>query len=156
MSTGKVSSKGKSSKLVTVMYVAAALMAALFIYMAVTAVTYINNYAASYGLGFSDMLGDGIQYVLSSSVNYLVYGLILFALGKILDTLQKGKCEAAEEVPALSAGIITGEEKAAEMPELQQFEEPEVKEEEEEEAEAEAEAAESEEAEKETSEEKDA
>lgn len=150
MSTGKVSSKGKSSKLVTVMYVAAALMAAMFIYMAVSAVTYINNYAASYGLGFGDMLGDGIQYILSSSVNYLVYGLILFALGKILDILQKGKCEAAEEQPALSVGIITGEEKAAEMPELQQFEEPEAKEEETAEAEAETDA------EKEESEEKNA
>lgn len=124
MGIGKGSAKGKSSKLAIVMYVGAIVSAAVFIYMVVSSISYINGYAASYGMGFSDMWADGIQYVLSSSANYIVYALVLFALGKILDIIQNEKTVEADEQPALSVGIITGDSDETETAEQQKIEEP--------------------------------
>lgn len=119
MSTGKDSAKGKSSKLAVVMYVGAVVSAVIAIYMVVTSVSYINGYAASYGMGFGDMWADGIQYILTNSVSYIVYALVLLGLGKILDILQKGKPAEEDEQPVLSeaTGIITGDKDGTETEE---------------------------------------
>ena len=97
MSTEKDSAKVKMSKLVLLFYIFAALMGVMFIYMFIAGVSYINNYTASYGMSFSDMWADAIQYILSSSVNYLVFAMILLGIGKVLDTVQRGPRAKADE-----------------------------------------------------------
>ena len=100
------------SVIAKVMYAASALLAVIFIYMLIEAITYIGDYMASYGMAFGDMWSDAIQYVLSSSISYLVFALLLFAAGKILDemSMRAACCEFEDE--ALSIDII--EEDAAE------------------------------------------
>ncbi len=102
MSKGTNSANGKMSKLVVIMYVAAGVLGAAFIYMFIYAVNYVSSYISSYGLSFGDMWTDAIQYVVAGSISYLVFGLLLFAAGKILDTVQrKGgvSCASAESKP---------------------------------------------------------
>lgn len=100
------------SVIAKVMYAASALLAVIFIYMLIEAIAYIGDYMASYGMAFGDMWSDAIQYVLSSSISYLVFALLLFAAGRILDemSMRAACCEFEDE--ALSIGII--EEDAAE------------------------------------------
>lgn len=97
------------SVIAKVMYAASALLAVIFIYMLIEAITYIGDYMASYGMAFGDMWSDAIQYVLSSSISYLVFALLLFAAGKILDemSMRAACCEFEDE--ALSIGIIEGD-----------------------------------------------
>lgn len=103
MSKEKDTAKGKKSKLVLILYIAAALMGVMFIYMLITSTMYINNYTASYGMSVGDMWSDAMQYILTSSVNYLVFALVLVGIGRILDRVErdvKGAVvlEAPEEV----------------------------------------------------------
>ena len=88
MSTEKDSAKRGMSKLVVIFYILAALMGVMFIYMFIADVMYINNYAASYGMSFGDMWADAIQYILSSSISYLVFGMLLLGMGKAINLLQ--------------------------------------------------------------------
>lgn len=98
------------SVIAKIMYAASALLAVIFIYMLIEAITYIGDYMASYGMAFGDMWSDAIQYVLSSSISYLVFALLLFAAGKILDEINgKGVCCDPAWDEALSMGIIEGE-----------------------------------------------
>ena len=94
------------SVIAKIMYAASALLAVIFIYMLIEAITYIGDYMASYGMAFGDMWSDAIQYVLSSSISYLVFALLLFAAGKIIDemSMRAACCEFEDE--ALSIGII--------------------------------------------------
>ena len=100
------------SVIAKIMYAASALLAVIFIYMLIEAIAYIGDYMASYGMAFGDMWSDAIQYVLSSSISYLVFALLLFAAGKIIDemSMRAACCEFEDE--ALSIDII--EEDAAE------------------------------------------
>lgn len=100
------------SVIAKIMYAASALLAVIFIYMLIEAIAYIGDYMASYGMAFGDMWSDAIQYVLSSSISYLVFALLLFAAGKIIDemSMRAACCEFEDE--AFSIGII--EEDAAE------------------------------------------
>lgn len=94
------------SVIAKIMYAASALLAVIFIYMLIEAIAYIGDYMASYGMAFGDMWSDAIQYVLSSSISYLVFALLLFAAGKILDemSMRAACCEFEDE--ALSIDII--------------------------------------------------
>ena len=94
------------SVIAKIMYAASALLAVIFIYMLIEAITYIGDYMASYGMAFGDMWSDAIQYVLSSSISYLVFALLLFAAGKIIDemSMRAACCEFEDE--ALSIDII--------------------------------------------------
>lgn len=49
MSNGTNSANGKTSKLVLILYIAAGVLGALFIYMFIYAINYINSYVSSYG-----------------------------------------------------------------------------------------------------------
>lgn len=102
MSNGTNPANGKTSKLVLILYIAAGVLGALFIYMFIYAINYINSYVSSYGMSFGDMWMDAIQYIINGSINYLVFGLLVFAAGKILDTVQKksGENHASVEAPA--------------------------------------------------------
>lgn len=108
MSNGTNPANGKTSKLVLILYIAAGVLGALFIYMFIYAINYINSYVSSYGMSFGDMWMDAIQYIISGSINYLVFGLLVFAAGKILDTVQKksGKNHASVEAPAAESVTV--------------------------------------------------
>lgn len=108
MSNGTNPANGKTSKLVLILYIAAGVLGALFIYMFIYAINYINSYVSSYGMSFSDMWMDAIQYIINGSINYLVFGLLVFAAGKILDTVQKksGENHASVEAPAAESVTV--------------------------------------------------
>lgn len=108
MSNGTNPANGKTSKLVLILYIAAGVLGALFIYMFIYAINYINSYVSSYGMSFDDMWMDAIQYIINGSINYLVFGLLVFAAGKILDTVQKksGENHAAVEAPAAESVTV--------------------------------------------------
>ena len=108
MSNGTNSANGKTSKLVLILYIAAGVLGALFIYMFIYAINYINSYVSSYGMSFGDMWMDAIQYIINGSINYLVFGLLVFAAVKILDTVQKksGENHASVEAPAAESVTV--------------------------------------------------
>lgn len=108
MSNGTNPANGKTSKLVLILYIAAGVLGALFIYMFIYAINYINSYVFSYGMSFGDMWMDAIQYIINGSINYLVFGLLVFAAGKILDTVQKksGENHASVEAPAAESVTV--------------------------------------------------
>lgn len=108
MSNGTNPANGKTSKLVLLLYIAAGVLGALFIYMFIYAINYINSYVSSYGMSFGDMWMDAIQYIINGSINYLVFGLLMFAAGKILDTVQKksGENHASVEAPAAESVTV--------------------------------------------------
>ena len=107
MSNGTNPANGKTSKLVLILYIAAGVLGALFIYMFIYAINYINSYVSSYGMSFGDMWMDAIQYIINGSINYLVFGLLMFAAGKILDTVQKKSSENHASVEAPAAESVT-------------------------------------------------
>ncbi len=108
MSNGTNPANGKTSKLVLILYIAAGVLGALFIYMFIYAINYINSYVSSYGMSFGDMWMGAIQYIINGSINYLVFGLLVFAAGKILDTVQKksGENHASVEAPAAESVTV--------------------------------------------------
>lgn len=108
MSNGTNPANGKTSKLVLILYIAAGVLGALFIYMFIYAINYINSYVSSYGMSFGDMWMDAIQYIVNGSINYLVFGLLVFAAGKILGTVQKksGENHASVEAPAAESVTV--------------------------------------------------
>ena len=108
MSNGTNPANGKTSKLVLILYIAAGVLGALFISMFIYAINYINSYVSSYGMSFGDMWMDAIQYIINGSINYLVFGLLVFAAGKILDTVQKksGENHASVEAPAAESVTV--------------------------------------------------
>lgn len=108
MSNGTNPANGKTSKLVLILYIAAGVLGALFIYMFIYAINYINSYVSSYGMSFGDMWMDAIQYIINGLINYLVFGLLVFAAGKILDTVQKksGENHASVEAPAAESVTV--------------------------------------------------
>lgn len=108
MSNGTNPANGKTSKLVLILYIAAGVLGALFIYMFIYAINYINSYVSSYGMSFGDMWMDAIQYIINGSINYLVFGLLVFVAGKILDTVQKksGENHASVEAPAAESVTV--------------------------------------------------
>ena len=108
MSNGTNPANGKTSKLVLILYIAAGVLGALFIYMFIYAINYINSYVSSYGMSFGDMWMDAIKYIINGSINYLVFGLLMFAAGKILDTVQKksGENHASVEAPAAESVTV--------------------------------------------------
>ena len=108
MSNGTNPANGKTSKLVLILYIVAGVLGALFIYMFIYAINYINSYVSSYGMSFGDMWMDAIQYIINGSINYLVFGLLVFAAGKILDTVQKksGENHASVEAPAAESVTV--------------------------------------------------
>lgn len=108
MSNGTNPANSKTSKLVLILYIAAGVLGALFIYMFIYAINYINSYVSSYGMSFGDMWMDAIQYIINGSINYLVFGLLVFAAGKILDTVQKksGENHASVEAPAAESVTV--------------------------------------------------
>ena len=104
--TGRKKASGKASGQKTpgiakAFYIAAAVLMAICIYMIVINSMYVVNYASSYGMSLSDMKLDAIQYVVTGSISYFVYGALLFAAGRIISMLCKaqnpGICKASSD-----------------------------------------------------------
>ena len=100
--TGRKKTSGqKTSGIVKTFYIAAAVLMAICIYMIVINSMYVVNYASSYGMTLSDMKLDAIQYIVTGSISYFVYGALLFAAGRIISMLQKaqsfGTCKASAD-----------------------------------------------------------
>lgn len=86
---------GRVTPLVKALYIISAVLMAICVYMIIVNIMYINSYAASYGMSVSDMLFDAIQYVITGSISYFVYGMLTFCAGKIIRLLQNGVVPAA-------------------------------------------------------------
>lgn len=100
--TGRKKTSGqKTSGIVKVFYIAAAVLMAICIYMIVINSMYVVNYASSYGMTLSDMKLDAIQYIVTGSISYFVYGALLFAAGRIISMLQRSQasdtCKASAD-----------------------------------------------------------
>lgn len=104
--TGRKKALGKASGQKTpgiakAFYIAAAVLMAICIYMIVINSMYVANYASSYGMSLADMRLDAIQYVVTGSISYFVYGALLFAAGRIISMLCKaqnpGICKASSD-----------------------------------------------------------
>lgn len=87
----KKTSGQKTSGIVKAFYIAAAVLMAICIYMIVINSMYVVNYASSYGMTLSDMKLDAIQYIVTGSISYFVYGALLFAAGRIISMLQRSQ-----------------------------------------------------------------
>ena len=85
----KKTSGQKTSGIVKAFYIAAAVLMAICIYMILVNSMYVVNYASSYGMTLSDMKLDAIQYIVTGSISYFVYGALLFAAGRIISMLQR-------------------------------------------------------------------
>lgn len=100
----EVSSKKNNSGLVKFLYVTAAVLALIFVYMLIVNIMYISSYSAAYGMALSDVWQEAVQYIVAGSVSYLVYAVLVFSAGKILSIVSAAPAaiaiEAAEEVPA--------------------------------------------------------
>lgn len=100
--TGRKKTSGqKTSGIVKAFYIAAAVLMAICIYMIVINSMYVVNYASSYGMTLSDMKLDAIQYIVTGSISYFVYGALLFAAGRIISMLQRSQasdtCKASAD-----------------------------------------------------------
>lgn len=97
----KKTSVQKTSGLAKTFYIAAAVLMAICIYMIVVNSMYVVNYASSYGMTLSDMKLDAIQYIVTGSISYFVYGALLFAAGRIISMLQRSQasdtCKASAD-----------------------------------------------------------
>ncbi len=82
----KTGAKGKksSSGFARFLYVISAALLLAFVYMLYVNVTYISSYITSYGMSFSDMWQEAIQYIVAGSINYFVYAVLVFSAGKII------------------------------------------------------------------------
>ncbi len=102
MKNQKTPVKGKASALVKVLYVIAAVLMAICVYMVIINIMYINTYTSTYGIAVSDMMTDAIQYIITGSISYFIYGVLVFCSGKIIRLLQQnavccgGKPQEAE------------------------------------------------------------
>lgn len=90
---------GKPSALVKVLYVISAILMCICVYMIVVNVLYIRDYASMYGVAVSDMISDAAQYVITGSVAYFVYGVLIFCAARILRILQGKKPEPEHDAP---------------------------------------------------------
>lgn len=97
----KKTSGQKTSGIVKAFYIVAAVLMAICIYMIVVNSMYVVNYASSYGMTLSDMKLDAIQYIVTGSISYFVYGALLFAAGRIISMLQRSQasdtCKASAD-----------------------------------------------------------
>ena len=75
--------KKKRNGLVGFMYAMAVIMLIVFAYMLVAGIIYIRTYMASYAMTISDAWQYMMQYLISGTLQYLVYGILFFAAGKI-------------------------------------------------------------------------
>jgi len=75
--------KNKKPKIVTLLYVAAIILLIVGCYMIYTSIAYVISYYSGYGMSVSSGMKDMIQYVITNSLSYFIYALLVFAAGRI-------------------------------------------------------------------------
>ena len=78
------SNEVKRSKNVIILYIISGIIAAYGAYMIYFNIAYVINYYASAGTSISSDLANVIQYIISNSVLYFIYALIIFIGARIL------------------------------------------------------------------------
>ena len=104
----------RNGKLSIVLYAVAAVLAVIFVYMLIVNIMYISSYTVSYGMTFSDMWQEAVQYIVTGSVSYFVYAVLVFAAGKIIDKLnepgivekQPEIYEHEDDMPDIQTGLV--------------------------------------------------
>lgn len=91
--------KAKKSGLVKALYVLSIVLMVIWVYMIVVNIMYIRNYAASYGMTVSSMMMDSVQYVITGTISYFIYGVLVFCAGKIISLIQNN-CSGTCSQPA--------------------------------------------------------
>lgn len=117
MKNQKTPVKGKASGLVKALYVIAIVLMVIWVYMIIVNIMYISNYANTYGIAVSDMMMDAVQYVITGSISYFIYGVLVFCGGKIIRLIQKnaeacGDGGGEQQTAELSAPKSVAEDKA--------------------------------------------
>ena len=93
----KTGAKGNKngSGFARVLYVISAVLLLVFVYMLYVNIAYISSYTASYGMAFSDMWQEAVQYIVSGSINYFVYAVLVFSAGRII--MMKNEVEVSHD-----------------------------------------------------------
>ena len=93
----KTGAKGNKngSGFARVLYVISAVLLLVFVYMLYVNITYISSYTASYGMSFSDMWQEAVQYIVTGSINYFVYAVLVFSAGRII--MMKNEVEVCHD-----------------------------------------------------------
>lgn len=79
----------KSSSFIKAMYVMAAVMFVICLYMIIYNFSYLSNYATTYGMTLGAMWSDVLQYVIAGSANYLAFGFVFLAIAKIYKKIEE-------------------------------------------------------------------
>lgn len=80
----------KATGLAVFLYVMGVIMLIVFAYMLVSGIIYIRTYMEAYTMTISDAWQYMLQYMISGTLEYLVYGILFFAAGKIIRLI--GNC----------------------------------------------------------------
>ena len=93
----KTGAKGNKngSGFARVLYVISAVLLLVFVYMLYVNIAYISSYTASYGMSFSDMWQEAVQYIVTGSINYFVYAVLVFSAGRII--MMKNEVEVSHD-----------------------------------------------------------
>lgn len=79
----------KKAILPIVLYVVAAIIAVYSIFTIYTSYTYISSLATAGSIVIKDQLADVISYYVSASIPYVFYALVVWAIGYIINKLNK-------------------------------------------------------------------
>lgn len=82
------------------LYVCAGLSLVCTLYMLYYSITYVSSYYAGYGMSISEGIKDVVQYVISSTGNYLGFAILFLAAAVILNKVDALgiKPEATEQI----------------------------------------------------------
>lgn len=96
----------RNTGLVRVLYVISVILLLIFVFMLIGNIGYIRNYIASYGMSVSDMVIESVQYVVTNSLSYLVYAVLVFCAAKIISIVScKNAAYDSAEVASSVADI---------------------------------------------------
>lgn len=101
------------SKNVVMLYVVSGIIAAYGAYMIYFNIAYVRSYYASAGTSISSDLANVIQYIISNSVLYFIYALIIFIGARILKKVFDifNALDISQSLDSQSKEIITATDK---------------------------------------------
>lgn len=96
----------KKSKLSITFYVIACILLVYAVYSIFGSIAYLNTYFKTYGTSLGANLGDAIPYILSNSIVYLIYAILVFIGAVVYDevrALNPANCYTKAELAAKAA-----------------------------------------------------
>ena len=103
----------KRSKLSVTFYVIACILLVYAVYSIFGSIAYLNTYFKTYGTSLGANLGDAIPYILSNSIVYLIYAILVFIGAVVYDevrALNPANCYTKAELAAKEAEAKKKEE----------------------------------------------